>query len=91
MQPCNNLECPRYSECLGDDNDDWKCSCIRGFEMHDSQCVDIGLILFFTFTKCKYFLDECQWEDVCSETSKCKNTLGTFVCNCRQVRDIISR
>ena len=37
------------------------------------------------------FLDECQWEDVCSETSKCKNTLGSFVCNCHQVRDTISR
>ena len=43
-QPCSNLECPRYSECLGDEKDDWKCSCILGFEMHDSQCVDIGMI-----------------------------------------------
>ena len=44
FEPCPDLECPLYSICLGDDNDDWTCSCIQGFEMVGVECLDIGLL-----------------------------------------------
>ena len=52
LKPCPDLECPRHSICLGDENDDWACLCIQGFEMVDSKCLDIGMNLTYGLLRC---------------------------------------
>ena len=52
LKPCPDLECPRHSICLGDENDDWSCLCIQGFEMVDSKCLDIGMNLTYGLLWC---------------------------------------